>query len=221
MAIWESLTNLTHKINVLFDTNFERFPLDEKVDFEGWDDTYWRSDKVRKCHLKTIDNRETKKTWLLHINIFPHVDMDTPILGFDIVAGQSKITGSFFDFSPVGDTNHPYMGKFRETVSEIEWKKPREMPDWAKEIFSDSMIAAGNVREDEISKLCDTTYGLIEYYVNSLENQQRDVGNYVDIHNKYCYNQKLNPHLHNSILNMGISEQDKDRYVNKVLFMEI
>jgi len=38
--------------------------------------------------------------------------------------------------------------------------------------------------------------------------------------NKYCSNQKLNPHLHRSILAMGISEEDKDDYVNNVLFEE-
>jgi hypothetical protein len=220
LAIWEPLIELTDRITNLFDSKFERFPLDEKVDFDGWNDTYWRSDKIRKCHLKTIDNRESRKTWLLHINIFPHVDMDTPILGFDVVSGQNKITGSFFDFSPISN-HHTYMTKFRNVVSEVDWNKPRELPEWAKEIFSDSMIAAGNVRDSEIEKLCNTTYGLIEYYVNNLENEQRSDKNYVDIHNKYCYNQKLNPHLHNSIISMGISKEDKDRYVNKVLFVEI
>jgi hypothetical protein len=39
--------------------------------------------------------------------------------------------------------------------------------------------------------------------------------------NKYCENQKMNPHLHRSILAMGISEADKDAYVNSVLFEEI
>jgi hypothetical protein len=38
---------------------------------------------------------------------------------------------------------------------------------------------------------------------------------------KYCENQKMNPHLHRSILAMGISEEDKDDYVNNVLFEEI
>jgi hypothetical protein len=146
--------------------------------------------------------------------------MDTPILGFDVVSGQNKITGSFFDFSPI-DNKHPYMTTFRNVVSEVDWNKPRELPEWAKEIFSDSMIAAGNVRDSEIEKLCNTTYSLIEYYVNNLENEQRSDKNYVDIHNKYCYNQKLNTHLHNSIISMGISKEDKDRYVNKVLFVEI
>jgi hypothetical protein len=38
--------------------------------------------------------------------------------------------------------------------------------------------------------------------------------------NKYCENQKMNPHLHRSILAMGISEEAKERYVNNVLFEE-
>ena len=47
------------------------------------------------------------------------------------------------------------------------------------------------------------------------------IGLYKEKQNIYCRNQKLNPHLHRSILAMGISEENKDRYVNKVLFEEI
>jgi hypothetical protein len=39
--------------------------------------------------------------------------------------------------------------------------------------------------------------------------------------NKYCINQKMNKMLHSSILAMGISESDKNDYVNDVLFEEI
>lgn len=217
--VWNSLIELSTRIEQIFDDQFERYPITEDINFSGWKDTYWKSDHIRKCHLKTIDNRDTQKLWLMHINIFPNETLNTPILGFDIVAGQSKITGSFFDYSPVHE--HPYMEYFYDKVKDLEWNKPRELPDWAKAIFSDHMIAVGNIRTDEeIIQLTETCLDLIQYYVKHL-GQYDKVGDYKEIQNRYCRNQKLNPHLHRSILAMGISEEDKDRYVNKVLFEEI
>ena len=226
MTIWDPLIQLSQRIEKIFDDHFEITDLNGKEFFENWKDTVWQSKYVRKCHLKTIDNRETQKLWLMHINIFPHEHLNFPILGFDIVAGPNKITGSFFDFSPVTDEKpeHPYMQYMRDTVKDLEWSKPRELPEWATEIFSDSMIAAGNLRtQEEIEQLSSTCLHLVEYYVSNMKHNLYTTNpiHIKEAHNKYCRNQKLNPHLHRSILSMGISEEDKDKYVNEVLFQEI
>jgi hypothetical protein len=224
LEIWNPLLELSKKIELLFDDNFVK---DDQYElFQNWKDSTWHSKHVRKCHLKTIDNRETQKLWLMHINIFPHTHFNFPILGFDIVAGQSKITGSFFDFSPVlkDHPEHPYMNYMREQVKDLSWSKPRELPEWAQQIFSKSMIAAGNLKtEDEIQQLCNICYQLVEYYVTNMSNNMFVYNSEVikENHNFYCKQQKLNPHLHRSILGMGISEKDKDKYVNEILFQEI
>jgi hypothetical protein len=217
--IWQKLIELSERIEDTFDKHFIRYPIQEDITFDGWKDTYWKSENIRKCHLKTIDNRETQKLWLMHINIFPNTNINLPILGFDVVAGQNKITGSFFDFSPVDD--HKYMDYYIKTTSNLEWNKPRELPDWAQSIFSPNIIAAGNIRtEEEINQLTETCFHLIEYYVSNI-GKYEVFGDYTEKHNKYCQQQKLNPHLHKSILAMGISEEDKGRYINRVLFEEI
>lgn len=224
MELWNSLIQLSSKIEEILETNYER--KDSLQLFDGWRDNIWSSKYVRKCHLKTIDNRETQKLWLMHLNIFPHEFLNFPILGFDIVAGPNKITGSFFDFSPITDEKpeHPYLNYMRDSVKDLSWSKPRELPDWAKEIFSDSMIAAGNLKtEEEIEQLTKTCLHLVEYYVTNMS-KNLYVTNPLELkkrHNLYCRNQKLNPHLHRSILSMGITEEDKDRYINSVLFEEI
>lgn len=220
MEIWDNLIHLSHRIETLFNDNLNSYPIPEKIDFKGWKDQYWQSTDIRKCHLKTIDNRDTQKLWLMHINIYPRTNINIPILGFDIVAGPNKITGSFFDYSPVD--KHPYMDYFYSVVKDLSWNKPRELPDWAQQIFSKDMIAAGNIRtEEEIEQLCSVCFKLVQYYVENLNNTNNIVGDYKDKHNFYCKQQKLNPHLHRSIISMGISEEDKDRYVNRVLFEEI
>ena len=224
MEVWDPLIQLSNKIETIFENHYE-LNSDLKL-FDGWNDRLWSSKYVRKCHLKTIDNRDSQKLWLMHINIFPREHLNFPILGFDIVAGPNKITGSFFDFSPVTNEKpeHPYLQHMREKVKDLSWSKERELPEWAREIFSESMIAVGNLRtEEEIRQLSDICLDLVEYYVTNMKTNLY-VANPVDIiesHNKYCRNQKLNPHLHRSILAMGISENDKNEYVNRILFEEV
>jgi len=219
--VWKPLIELSEKIEQLFDAHLTQYPITEPIDFVGWKDTYWKSDQIRKCHLKTIDNRDTQRLWLMHINIFPKTTSNIPILGFDIVAGQNKITGSFFDFSPVCD-EHPFHDYFEHVVKDLEWNKPRELPDWANAIFSKNMIAVGNLRSsEEIQQLSDVSYHLIEYYLENAAKFEVNAGDFKPQQNFYCSQQKLNPHLHRSILAMGISEEDKDRYIEKVLFEEV
>jgi hypothetical protein len=223
LQIWPKLIKYSNRLEEKFDRLYKKRSDIIAPEFSGWKDMFWSGENVRKCHLKTIDNRTTQKMWLMHINIFPTLTNDFPILGFDIVAGENKITGSFFDYSPI-NRNHEMMLHFKSRVSEVDWNKPRELPEWAKQIFSDSMIAAGNVREDEIDKLIGLTEKLIDDYINhSLKQNTSHVSTEENkkIQNFYCQQQKLNPHLHRSILSMGISEEDKEKYVNNFLFREM
>ena len=215
---WDKVVPLSEKIIKLFDQNFTK----EKTtsEFDGWEDRFWSSESIRKCHLKTIDHRESRKMWLMHINIFPRVQHNLPILGFDIVAGPRKITGAFFDYSNC--VYHPYNDYMQMATSKLSWNKPRELPEWALKIFSESMIAAGNIQDEEVDLLCNVTYDLTKHYVENIRKNSFENGfDMTDWHNMYCANQKKNPHLHKSILAMGISEEDKNRYVNDTLFEEI
>jgi len=223
--LWDRLNNYADDLSKRFDSSFVSYDnpkYTENMKFEGWTDTFWESETVGKCHLKTIQPKDAKSLWLMHINIFPKEGIELPILGFDIVAGPKKITGSFMDFSPLHGYEHPYNEYMKQAILGLEWIKPRELPDWAKEIFSGDMIAVGNIREGhELDQFISVTSQLVTYYLKNMENcayvSNRDT---LPILNKYCSNQKLNPHLHRSILAMGISEEDKESYVNNVLFEE-
>lgn len=127
------------------------------------------------------------------------------------------------DFSPLLGFAHPYHDYMERRVANLEWNKPRELPPWAKEIFSSDMLAVGNINtDDELDQFIQVTTDLVDYYLDNLDdNAFESRRQTVPLLNKYCQNQKLNPHLHRSILAMGISEEDKDAYVNNVLFEEI
>lgn len=223
--LWDRLNGYADYIASSFDEYFTEYENAAMKDlqFKDWTDRFWSSDSISKAHLKTIVPEDGKGLWLMHVNVFPKIGIELPILGFDIVAGPKKITGSFMDFSPLYGFPHPYHDYMEKRVANLEWNKPRELPPWAKEIFSTDMLAVGNINTDkELNQFIQVTSDLVEYYLMGMETNQfvarRDTK---PLLNKYCKNQKMNPHLHRSILAMGISEEDKDEYVNNVLFEEI
>ena len=223
--LWDRLNNYADHIAKSFDEYFIEYENEAMngLQFKDWTDRFWRSDNIQKAHLKTIVPNDGKGLWLMHVNVFPKVGIELPILGFDIVAGPKKITGSFMDFSPLHGFPHPYHDYMEKRVANLEWNKPRELPPWAKEIFSSDMLAVGNINTDaELDQFIEVTSDLVEYYLMNMKTNQFESNRDTTVLlNKYCQNQKMNPHLHRSILAMGISPAHKDAYVNNVLFEEI
>ena len=75
---------------------------------------------------------------------------------------------------------------------------------------------------NETKQIIEKAHKNFKFYLNNLEqNCFSATRETAPILNKYCQNQKMNPHLHRSMLTMGISETDKDAYINNVLFEEI
>jgi phycocyanobilin:ferredoxin oxidoreductase len=159
------------------------------------------------------------------MNVFPAKDIDVPIFGLDVVATPNKVSGCFCDYSPTNDSpiQKEYMDFFENITSTLEWKRERELPPWAQEIFSKNMIAAGAVKEgEEADQLCIVAKTLTDFYFNMLQNEKATEGlDTTEAQNKYCINQKMNKMLHTSLLAMGVEEGPKDDYVNNLLFEEI
>ena len=56
-----------------------------------WTNRIFRSDRFRRAHLEVLDVTESKKMWIMHICVFPHLDDSSPIFGFDVICGANKI----------------------------------------------------------------------------------------------------------------------------------
>lgn len=215
--IWNNLIDVSLEIEKLFNENFEFYSQSSHL----WVDKFWKSQNIRKCHFNLIDYRHNQKMMLMHINIFPLID--APIFGVDMVVGQNKITGAFIDYSPV-NKNHGFLSYFENNTKDLIWKRKRDLPDWATDIFSNNMIMAGNVHEtNELDQLFDVLLRLCRYYTENMHFQtsEYDKNKVKQKHNYYCHNQKLNPHLFKSLSNMGLNESQVRDYVNEVLFEEI
>ena len=185
-----------------------------------WTNRIFRGNRFRRGHLEVLDVTESKKMWIMHICIFPHLDDSSPIFGFDVICGANKITGVFLDFS-CADESHPMNIWFKEKTKDLVWKKDRELPDWGKRIFSPNMIAAGQVNTDEeLEQVINVAKECLKYYV---QNVGMTIGHFNNslAHNHYCVNQKQNVHTQRFLVNCGYDPKDVSLFIDKHLFPEI
>lgn len=215
--MWYPLQTLSNDLIKSFDRSMSRCSEDSIR--PGWLGVTWCSDKFRRARVDIVDARESHKLWMMHVCVFPSLKSGAPIYGFDVVSGQTKVTGVFHDFSPV-NLNDPAINHFAKVASQHQWTKPRTIPDWGKSIFSDSMIAAGNIQtSDEIQKIIDLALTTTSWYVNDMVVQADMPSSYA--HNKYCHYQKKNPHLSRSMAALGLNDEERSYFINQCLFPEI
>jgi len=186
-----------------------------------WYNAMYHSPRFRRAHVEVVDRRPTHKIYIVHCTIFPHFNDPSPIWGFDTICGPSKITGAFLDYSSGGDPDHPMMQWFTRESEQLTWNKPRDLPEWSRQIFSPSMIAAGNVSEEaELESMCHITMKSLHYYLANVGYSQENGSDYHMAQNRYCHYQKQNPHVIRSMVSMGVEESKIKKFVEKVLFPE-
>jgi len=219
-AVWDKIQSLAQQIEQRFNSTGE--PIQGTLDRDyDWHNQLWSSARYRRAHVEIVDFRETHNIYILHCTVFPHFDDPSPIYGFDAVCGPNKITGAFHDFSHAGDpTSFMYLW-FKAQVNGLEWNKPRTLPDWAKQIFSPAMVAAGNVQEmHEVDQLCDTALTTLDFYLKNVGLDQQDAADFHMAQNRYCHYQKQNPHVIKSMVAMGVPEPKMKQFVQEILFPE-
>lgn len=185
----------------------------------SWPNYVFTSKTFRRAHLDIVDARETKKLYMLHLTIMPHTTDPAPIFGFDIIAGPNKVTGAFHDFSPVAH-KHPLLGVFADSAAKHQWSKPRELPDWAKAIFSDKMVAAGNIQtEDEMTSLMSLVMQNLAAYLSGVGAATNT--DYTAAQNRYCHYQKQNPHTPKVMAALGLDPTEVAHFIDACLFPEL
>ena len=201
--VWEKIEALAEHFTNVFNSTGELISQD--VSNYEWHNSLWSSSRYRRAHVEIVDKRESHGMYILHTTIFPHTNDPSPIFGFDAVCGKNKITGAFHDFSISGDPTNPMYLWFKAQVNDLEWNKPRELPEWARQIFSPAMVAAGNLREEhEIDQLCDLARTTLDFYVKNVGIEQQSGFDYHMAQNRYCHYQKQNPQVVRSMVDMGI-----------------
>lgn len=226
--IWDKLIDCQDKIIKIFDE--QAIEIDEDgLDYfnrpdGGWINRVWSNDSIRRAHIDIVDARESKRLWMMHVCIFPQLHNPAPIYGFDIIAGENKITGAFHDFSPSVDPEHDMIKDYYKSVEHFVPNKQRELPEWAKNIFTKKMLAAGNVRtENEVTEIIriaiDNMYTYFEQV--GLYDKKGDPISIAKCQDYYCHNQQQNPHTANVMKSLGLPEKDVDRFCTDMLFPKL
>ena len=225
--IFSKLQSLAEDFKTIL--NQHSFRKDEHHPFP-WDNLIYESAFVRRAHLDIVDRIESKKLFMMHLCVFPKVTSPAPIYGFDIIAGPNKVTGAFLDFSPTGDPEHPLCEWFNNEVRVHNWSRERELPGWAKPIFSKCIVAAGNIQSefelDDVIDLAKSSLlrhldGLMtQSNLHSYEDKQR-LFDFTAEQNRYCINQKQNPHTPRVMASLGFEPKMIEEFIQNCLFPEV
>jgi len=227
-TIWNHLNNCKDEIINIFDEQAKEIKEPGLDSFNqpdnGWINRVWANDSVRRAHIDVVDARDTKGLWMMHVCIFPTLDNPAPIYGFDVIAGKNKMTGAFHDFSPSADPDHPMIQGYYDSVEHFVPEKQRELPQWAKNIFTGKMLAAGNVKSDEEAT------EIIRIALDNLRTYFAEVGETKGEGNPeivaacqdyYCHNQQQNPHTPAVMKSLGLPEDEVDVFCRDMLFPKI
>lgn len=227
-TIWNKLIHCKDEIIKIFDeraTEIEEPGLSAfNQPDNGWINRVWSNDSVRRAHIDVVDARETKGLWMMHVCIFPTLDNPAPIYGFDVIAGKNKMTGAFHDFSPSADPDHPMIQGYFDSVEHFVPEKQRELPEWAKNIFTGKMLAAGNVKtEEEATEIIRIALDNLHAYFDEVgvtkgEGLPEIVQACQDY---YCHNQQQNPHTPAVMKSLGLPEEDVDVFCRDMLFPKL
>ena len=227
-VIWNRLIECQDEIISIFDSRAKEIEEPGLSHFNqpenGWINRVWANDSVRRAHIDVVDARESRGLCMMHVCCFPVLNNDAPIYGFDVIAGKNKMTGAFHDFSPSSNPDHPMIDGYRESVEEFIPSKQRQLPEWATNIFTDKMLAAGNVKtEEEAVAIIDIAIANLNAWFDEVPLSDGD-GN-SDIvaasQNYYCHNQQQNPHTPNVMKTLGLAEEDVDKFCTDMLFPKI
>jgi len=176
-------------------------------------DIRYKSNKTDLANISIIDMREEKKMWMMHIACFSKLSFPMPVYGFDVICGKNKVTGCFHDMSPTLEKSNAE-ARFEEIVKPYVPKRERELPPWAKEIFSPYMVIAGATSdEQEIKNLSKMGKENLLIWFDELENRtpSTKTSDYLKSLSKYCTNQLANTNSKNVMISLGLEED----YVNK------
>ena len=225
-VIWDRLIECKDEIINIFDASATEYQEPGLSHFNNdlWVNRVWRNDDVRRAHIDVVDARDTKGLWMMHVCVFPVLTNGGPIYGFDVIAGKNKMTGAFHDFSASADIDNPMIAGYKEAVADFIPTKQRQLPEWATNIFSDKMLAAGNVSTEE------EAVAIIELAQDNLRAYFDEIGEFTgeyssDIvtaaQNYYCHNQQQNPHTPRTMKSLGLNEADVDKFCTDMLFPKI
>lgn len=172
----------------------------------GWENHRYVSESFRLAHVEIF---KQNKFGVVHCCVFPHATDPNPIYGFDVIAGENKITGVFLDLSPTEDPVEPFLPRLIG--------KDRIRPEWG-DIFSTHWLACRPTIE-EMQEIGMVATNLLRSHIEKLGK----IGNkdkIIKAQNYYCTQQQKNPHTRKALINI-IGENKTEEFMTQILFPKI
>lgn len=203
-----------NKLDILFKEYFG-IPKAKKLPFQKdtheWLNYFYKSQIFRHIHLEYY---KTDKICVLHSNIFPNTFTDIPILGFDMIAINDKITGLFFDFTPVANYYESLSWLLRKLNLKYKDQR-RDLPEWA-DFFSSNFFCVSPKQEDLPEMLLEIYEDITHYLTMSrviVDNHERNL----KTQNLYCKGQQKNDKTFKALA-AEIGKEDAKLFMEKYLF---
>ena len=177
----------------------------------GWSNKRYVGENFRMAHIERYSDNNLE---VLHFTCFPNQTYQHPIFGFDIITTDKKPLAAFMDWSPVDNTTN--------IESRYEFEKPYPLPDWAKLIFSPTVLAI--IPNDyEMDSLSNNVVESFEIYLDVLNNSKEtlDRTDYIiAAQNRYCENQQKNERTYN-VLKAKLGQERAKYFMENILFPKI
>lgn len=220
MTSHEKLKEHFLKLNETLSTligNYEdvTLPFDGKSGLnDEWVNRFYKNPIYRHAHLEYY---KTNKICVLHSNTFLNPFIDVPIMGFDAIALGDKITGLFFDFTPISEQEY-MLRSFLLELKETFKSPQRPLPEWAT-FFSRDFYCIAPL-EEEIDKIFEKINEAIKYYLEFININNFGYLKNIKKQNEYCIGQKKNEKTFNALA-AEIGKDNAQLFLDKYLFPEI
>jgi hypothetical protein len=178
-----------------------------------WQNNFYTDPIFRHIH---IEYYKTNKIRVIHANIFPNATVDMPILGLDFIEIGNKITGFFFDITPI-NTNQilqKNLIQFKHSIRSPE----RKLPEWAN-FFSENFICVTPL-EEELDLLLCTSRAITREFLNYSHAFKDKYKSNIEKQNSYCRGQKQNDKTLKA-LSVDVGDENAKHFINNYMFPEL
>ena len=178
-----------------------------------WYNNVYKSPIFRHIHLQYY---KTNKIGIVHANIFPNATVDFPILGVDFIEIGNKVSGFFFDVTPINANQivQKSLFKFKNYITSPE----RKLPEWAN-FFGDNFICV-TPKEEELELIFVNSITIIREYLNYANDYKDRYKLNIEKQNAYCIGQKKNEKTFKALA-ADVGEKNAKEFLNNFMFPEI
>ncbi|KAL0055047.1 hypothetical protein WJX82_006256 [Trebouxia sp. C0006] len=126
----------------------------------------YQSSVFRKLHIELAHRQDGLQ--VIHCVMYPRTEYDLPILSFDMVGNNGRVSLVCIDPCPVAaDRSLPpiYVSLVRQLQQQYHLENNRAVPSWGKEIFSDLCIIIRPSASEELANFVKYTIALTQAHL--------------------------------------------------------